>query len=164
MVDGIDLYESRMAWQLSGWNYNIKLGRLSLQQFRSRNDEILQRGTPFQHHCRLSSESCWVWCCLNCNCLPTISNSALKVRGSSSARDLGEIVPIYTMKAYIERGGITPLVLNLVTRWIWVAAARIRRYTSGDTALHKHWIPQSCSRLLGEGCPSRDSYPGLSSP
>jgi hypothetical protein len=31
---------------------------LSVQPFRSRNDEVVQRGTPFQHHCWLSCEPC----------------------------------------------------------------------------------------------------------
>jgi len=130
-----------------------KLAAICWQQFRSRNDEIVQRGAPLQHHCRLSYESCWVWCCLNCNYLPTLSDVALKDRGNTSARSLCEIALIYTMMAYTGHGGVTPLVLNLVNRWRWVAAARIRRYTKGGTVHHKHWISQSCSRLLGGGLP-----------
>ena len=33
---------------------------------------------------------------------------------------LGKVVPVHAMKAYVDSRGISPLILNLSTRWKWV--------------------------------------------
>ena len=49
--------------------------------------------------------------------LPSLRFIAAQAKGI----DKGKVVPVHTMKAYRGRRGIGPLILNLSTRWKWVA-------------------------------------------
>jgi len=63
---------------------------------------------------------------------------------------------VHSKKAYRNKGGISPLILNLGTRWRWVVNFTPRQ-------LHLREIPQSRS-IWGWVGPFPESNPGLSKP
>ena len=65
---------------------------------------------------------------LSCATTALIPFSALHFRLPSACdKGQGKAVPVHAMKAYRRRGGTTPLILNLDTRWSWMVNFTFRR-------------------------------------
>jgi len=55
------------------------------------------------------------------NILPTLTiREASRWTQTTTLKGICEVVPVLTMKVYGGSRGITPLILNLSTRWMWV--------------------------------------------